>query len=138
MKEFFKTHKLLLSISALYFGLLFLGEYLNWHFLLRLFNLIWIPCGLSLYSYIARLKAKPCEKCLQREALDKETSKGLYLSRAEALQILGLANNATTRDIRKAYVTLMRKIHPDQEGGSLYLAKLLNRAKERLLAHIEG
>jgi dolichyl-phosphate-mannose--protein O-mannosyl transferase len=136
MRGFIKKHKLLITISLFYFGLLFLGEYYSWHFLIRLFNLIWIPCCLSLYSYIIHLKAKPCEKCLHREALAKETNNGLILSRVEALQILGLVNTATTRDIRKAYVSLMRKNHPDQ-GGCLYIAKLINRAKDRLLSHLD-
>ena len=53
------------------------------------------------------------------------------MSRAVALEILGLPGDATYDEIVSAHRSLMRKMHPDK-GGSDYLAKKINRAKEVL------
>ncbi len=54
------------------------------------------------------------------------------MSHAEALQILGIAPDATRQEIEAAYRRLMQKLHPDH-GGSAYLAAQLNRARDVLL-----
>ena len=54
------------------------------------------------------------------------------LTRAEALEVLGLAEGATEAEIRAAHRRLMRTAHPDQ-GGSAWLASRLNAARDLLL-----
>jgi hypothetical protein len=54
------------------------------------------------------------------------------LTRAEALEILGLAEGASAAEIRAAHRRLMRTAHPDQ-GGSAWLAARLNAARDLLL-----
>ena len=54
------------------------------------------------------------------------------MSRAEALDILGLEEGASEADIEEAYKTLIMKNHPDQ-GGTDWLAARLNEARSVLL-----
>lgn len=49
-----------------------------------------------------------------------------------ALEILGLAKDATTVQIKAAHRELMSRLHPDH-GGSAYLAAQLNQARDFLL-----
>jgi DnaJ homolog subfamily C member 19 len=62
----------------------------------------------------------------------RAASSGPRMSRAEALDILGLAEGATEADIRAAYKRLMLAVHPDH-GGSARLAAQLNQARTVLL-----
>lgn len=54
------------------------------------------------------------------------------MSRAEALEVLGLASGASEVDIRAAHRRLMRGAHPDS-GGSDWLAARINQARDVLL-----
>jgi DnaJ-domain-containing protein 1 len=55
------------------------------------------------------------------------------MTRAEALEVLGLKEGASHDEVRAAYKSLIRKVHPDAPGGSGYLAAKLNQAKQVLL-----
>lgn len=54
------------------------------------------------------------------------------MTRAEALEILGVAEGASEDEIQAAYRRLMRAAHPDQ-GGSAWMAARLNAARDFLL-----
>ena len=53
------------------------------------------------------------------------------MSRAQALEVLGLKEGAGEKDIREAHRRLIAGIHPDH-GGSTYLAAQINQAKDVL------
>ena len=56
------------------------------------------------------------------------------MSRAQALEILGVDDHASDQDIRDAHRRLMLANHPDR-GGSTFLAAQINQAKEVLIGH---
>lgn len=63
-----------------------------------------------------------------------ETDAEANMTRALALEILGLEGDPDKEAIIKAHRSLMQKMHPDR-GGSSYLAKKINAAKDFLLKH---
>jgi len=60
------------------------------------------------------------------------SSNSADMDRKEALDILGLEENASREDIIAAHRSLMQKLHPDR-GGNDYLAAKINQAKDFLL-----
>lgn len=63
----------------------------------------------------------------------REESPVKRMSRAEALEVLGLREGASREEMQAAYKNLIKKVHPDSPGGSGYLATKLNQAKQTLL-----
>lgn len=53
------------------------------------------------------------------------------MTRAEALDLLGLSEGATAAEVRAAWKRLMQKVHPDT-GGSARFAQMLNEARDVL------
>lgn len=53
------------------------------------------------------------------------------MTRADALDILGLSEGATDADVRAAWKRIMTKVHPDT-GGSARFAQMLNEARDVL------
>jgi hypothetical protein len=52
-----------------------------------------------------------------------------------ALEILGLSDGASKDEVLKAHRKLMQKMHPDR-GGTEYLAKKINAARDYLVEHL--
>jgi DnaJ-class molecular chaperone len=52
------------------------------------------------------------------------------------MEILGLAESASKDEVVKAHRQLMHGLHPDR-GGSDYLAKKINMAKDYLLKELQ-
>jgi hypothetical protein len=86
----------------------------------------------------AQLLASYLEQRFPEDAQDREeTDRGgengtAPSSRAEALAVLGLQDDATEEDIIVAHRALIQKCHPDR-GGNDYLAAKINQAKDQLL-----
>ena len=57
------------------------------------------------------------------------------MSYKQARDILGVSEAADKKDINTAHKRLMQKMHPDR-GGSDYLAKQINKARDTLLSSI--
>jgi hypothetical protein len=84
-----------------------------------------------LLAYIERMHPDWAENDFYRED-EQQDERTDEMSRPLALEILGLADGATYDEVVSAHRSLMRKMHPDR-GGSDYLAKKINLAKEVLL-----
>ena len=56
------------------------------------------------------------------------------MGREDALDVLGLTEGATEKEIKEAHRRLMSGMHPDH-GGSTYLASKINQAKDVLLGN---
>lgn len=73
-----------------------------------------------------------------RESMESKSGAGGSASplgvmdRAQALQVLGLAEGATANDVKEAHRRLISGMHPDH-GGSDFLAAQINQAKDVLL-----
>ena len=87
----------------------------------------WIPWLSNAYRAHSQFKAHQ-----RRDDQGPSGPRSSGLSRAEALEILGLSGNPTHTEVVAAHRRLMQKLYPDR-GGSTYLAQQLNSAKDTLL-----
>lgn len=85
-----------------------------------------------LQAYLDRVYADEWQDHADARTRQQSTVEPGSMSRQEALQILGLADNPSEDDIITAHRRLMQKMHPDR-GGSAYLAAKINLAKDTLL-----
>ena len=108
--------------------------------LVGLLQTCWVedqPSAQVLETYLNRAHPDWRERA-QKEApggTDSDTGGGPQkgpMTRAEALEVLGLEKGAGEQDIRDAHHRLIAGLHPDH-GGSNYLAAQINRAKDVLL-----
>lgn len=67
-----------------------------------------------------------------RQQQSSRTQRSATMTKAEALEVLGLKANASEADIIQAHRKLIARVHPDK-GGSDYLAAQINLAKKTLL-----
>lgn len=70
-------------------------------------------------SYRDVLKAKP--RGVSGDDVDHEVG--------EALRVLGLGADAAPADVRRQYASLLKKFHPDMNGGDRSFEKLLGQVK---------
>jgi DnaJ homolog subfamily C member 19 len=89
------------------------------------------PTLLRLLPFLLPLlgKRRPSNSPADSEAPGRAASR---MTRAEALEVLGLAEGATDDEVRAAYSELIKKVHPDR-GGTAYLAARVNLARDLLL-----
>ncbi len=87
-----------------------------------------------LHAYLDRVYADTWQERAGEQSQRHEASTPGEMSRAEALQILGLEPDPSEEEIIEAHRRLIQKLHPDR-GGSAYLAAKINLAKDTLLKH---
>lgn len=87
-----------------------------------------------LEAYIDRTHADWREKTNQT-GQQQEIADESVMTRELALEILGLSDSVTRQQLIKVHRNLMQKMHPDR-GGSDYLAKKINTAKDFLLEEL--
>tara|TARA_B100002003_G_C13863698_1_gene422667 strand:+ start:199 stop:636 length:438 start_codon:yes stop_codon:yes gene_type:complete len=91
-----------------------------------------LPAAIAIVSALAPfIVAWYTDKKAKKSAYDKQVG-DTAMNRKEALKILGLEESAGEDDIKKAYKSLIKKVHPDQKGSE-WMASKLNEAKDFLL-----
>ena len=86
-----------------------------------------------LQAYLDRVHGDEWRRQAGEQARQQTASPSGDMSREEALQVLGLTDDADEAEIIDAHRRLMQKLHPDR-GGSAYLAAVINQAKDTLLS----
>lgn len=84
-------------------------------------------CKRSYYLILVLLQKSGNNQQHRQQGVEDSSS----LSREEAIQILGLADNFNAEDVKLAHRRLMQKLHPDK-GGNAWLASRINLAKDVL------
>ncbi len=84
-------------------------------------------------AYLDRVHADWREQAGENQASSAGSSDSAEMSLQEAYSILGLAPGSGSADVRKAHRRMMKRFHPGH-GGSEYLARKINQARDVLLA----
>lgn len=116
--------KLALSVICLVLIFLVISERMS--ISLALFAALW-PIVVVLFWIKPQEKTVNTHKHSPNDADDDHE-----MERDEALNLLGLEDQASLEDIRKAHKRLMTKVHPDR-GGTSALAAKINMARDILL-----
>jgi len=85
-------------------------------------------------AYLDRMHPDWCTEA-QDEARRSVQTEEPIMNKGLALEILGLSGSVTKDEVTVAHRKLMQKMHPDR-GGSDYLAKKINTAKDYLEEHL--
>ncbi len=73
-----------------------------------------------------------CESC-KNEAIEDGIVKKVHLKRAEAREILDVDRGAAEAEVRRAYLSQVKRAHPDRDTGSRLAFKRVQRAYDRLV-----
>lgn len=97
----------------------------------------YLPLLMKYIPFLAKLSKPNTTQAENDEAGNnsseqKNTNHSGQMSREQALEILGLNEDATREDVITAHRSLMQKFHPDR-GGNDFLASQINLAKDLLL-----
>jgi hypothetical protein len=124
-----------LAAAALVLGLAVLAASGRLHWLVAVGAVVapFLRRGLQLVRYLPWLRTIMATlRGGQTRAGERPPAHTGTMSRAEALEILGLGTQPTREEVLAAHRRLIQRLHPDR-GGSTYLAQQLNEAKRRLL-----
>ena len=136
-KKISKTVRFVIFIISILLALLFaFGGRLLFSLPLILLSLGVIKLkGLTLYQLIGLYRLIQTLRNSGRFSFNKNNSNMSTLSVEEAYKILNLdRNNKTTKeDVKKAYLKIQKKIHPDISPETSRLSSIVNEAKEVVL-----
>jgi DnaJ homolog subfamily C member 19 len=97
-----------------------------------------VPIGLRFLPLLLQRRSEPRRASAEARSADAAAEPTVgKLTRRQALDVLGLREEATKDEIVRAYRELIKRVHPDR-GGSAHLAAEVNRARDVLLAENEG
>ena len=91
----------------------------------------WVRHAIAFKAFMKRAKAYRDKFSNSQDQANPQSSKG-QLTKKEALDILGLGDDANKDDVLQAHGRLIKRLHPDVEGSD-YLASLVNQARDVLI-----
>lgn len=95
-----------------------------------------LPAAIAIVSALAPFGLAYYSSKKRNSTTDRSSAAPLQMNRDEALKILGLENTASEEDVQIAYKTLMKKLHPDQQGSE-WMARKLNEARDYLIKSVK-
>jgi len=136
-KKISKTVRLVIFIISIFLALLFAfgGRFLfSIPMILLSLGIIKLK-GLTLWQLIGLFRLIQTLRNSGRFSFNKNNSNMSTLSVEEAYKILNLDRNdkTTKEDVKKAYLKIQKKIHPDISPETSRLSSIVNEAKEVVL-----